>query len=127
MKKQLISNLAAILRAIATLFLCLVLGTAYNARGTAAAAPLEMNELDPTASQAWLDECVDCPRHFVNMTDRSLRLDASGRPRIAYGSDHLYYAWNDGATWHQETVDNAPRVGSYATLVLDGGHKSPLT
>jgi len=42
------------------------------------------------ASRGWLVECVDCPKYFSNMTDRSLRLDAAGHPHIAYGGDHLY-------------------------------------
>jgi hypothetical protein len=53
------------------------------------------------------------------MGQHSLRLDAAGRPRIAYGGDHLYYAWYDGAAWHTETADNAPSVGRYASLALD--------
>ncbi|MDH7486327.1 MAG: carboxypeptidase regulatory-like domain-containing protein, partial [Anaerolineae bacterium] len=54
------------------------------------------------------------------MTNRSLRLDTSGHPHIAYGGDHLYYAWHDGAAWHLETVDPSPGVGRYASLGLDG-------
>ena len=76
---------------------------------------------DSVASLGWAIECVDCPKYFEEMSDRSLRLDAAGYPHIAYGSDHLYYAWHDGATWHLETVDEAPGVGSYASLALDGG------
>ena len=53
------------------------------------------------------------------MGQHSLRLDAAGHPRIAYGGDHLYYAWYDGAAWHTETADNAPSVGRYASLALD--------
>ena len=58
----------------------------------------------------WTIECVDCPKYFETLTDRSLRLDSAGHPAIAYGGDHLYYAWNDGSTWHLTTVDNSPRV-----------------
>ncbi len=54
------------------------------------------------------------------MGDRSLRVDAAGRPHIAYGGDHLYYAWHDGTAWHFETADAAPGVGQYASLALDG-------
>jgi hypothetical protein len=61
------------------------------------------------------------PQVLRYLTDRSLRLDPAGRPRIAYGGDHLYYAWHDGTTWHLETVDDAPGVGAYASLALDGG------
>jgi hypothetical protein len=68
----------------------------------------------------WHVECVDCPKQFSYMTDRSLRLDGDGRPHIAYGGKHLYYAWQDGTTWHIETVDSGRLVGRFASLVLDG-------
>lgn len=67
----------------------------------------------------WIQECVDCPKYAVSLTDRSLRLDAAGHPHMAYGGDHLYYAWHDGTTWHRETADSAPAVGARATLGLD--------
>jgi hypothetical protein len=71
-------------------------------------------------SDGWVIECVDCPKQFEEMTDRSLRVDADGHFHIAYGEDHLYYAWHDGMEWHYETVDYSPKVGSYASLALDG-------
>ena len=58
----------------------------------------------------WVIECVDCPKHFDAMTDRSLRLDSDGNPHIAYGGDHLYYAWYDGAEWQYETADETLHV-----------------
>jgi hypothetical protein len=70
----------------------------------------------------WHIECVDCPKYFGG-TNRSLGVDAAGRPHIAYGGDHLYHAWHDGASWHYETVDGSRSVGSHASLALDGsGH-----
>ena len=74
---------------------------------------------ETTPSDEWVIECVDCPKSFSLMTDRSLRLDAGGRPHIAYGRDHLYYAWHDGVNWQYETADNSPDVGEYASLALD--------
>ena len=68
----------------------------------------------------WQIHCADCPKLFEEMGDRSLRVDAAGRPHIAYGGDHLYYAWHDGAAWQFETADAAPGVGQYASLALDG-------
>jgi hypothetical protein len=62
--------------------------------------------------QAWTFDCVDCPKQF-GITERSLRLDAAGHPHVAYGGDHLYYAWYD-------VVDEAPAVGRGASLALDG-------
>jgi hypothetical protein len=67
----------------------------------------------------WYVECVDCPKDFAQMTDRNLRLDGAGHPHLAYGGDHLYYAWHNGAWWNYETVDAAPNVGLDASLVLD--------
>jgi len=69
---------------------------------------------------AWTSEYVDAPKSFTQMTDRSLVLDSSGHPHIAYGWDHLYYAWWDGSAWHQETVDEAADVGQHASIALDG-------
>jgi len=74
----------------------------------------------PVRADVWVIECVDCPRYFDNLTDRSLRLDAAGHPRVAYGEDHLYYAWHDGSQWHSQVVDADPGVGGYASLALDG-------
>jgi regulation of enolase protein 1 (concanavalin A-like superfamily) len=75
----------------------------------------------PAAADGWVIECVDCPRQFSNMTDRSLRLDAEGHPHVAYGEEHLYHAWHDGANWHYEVVDDSPYVGQHASLTLDAG------
>jgi hypothetical protein len=73
----------------------------------------------PARADGWVIECVDCPKDFDGLTDRSLRLDAEGHPHIAYGQDHLYYAWYDGVDWYYETVDRASRVGTSASLALD--------
>jgi hypothetical protein len=73
----------------------------------------------PARADGWVIECVDCPKDFDGLTDHSLRLDAAGHPHIAYGQDHLYYAWYDGVDWHYETVDRASRVGTSASLALD--------
>jgi hypothetical protein len=37
----------------------------------------------------------------------SFALDSSDRPHIAYGGDHLYYAYFDGTQWQYEVVDSA--------------------
>lgn len=74
----------------------------------------------PAAADRWVIECADCPRYFDTLTDRSLRLDAAGHPRAAYGGDHLYYARHDGSQWQIEVVDPDPGVGGYASLALDG-------
>ena len=63
---------------------------------------------------------VDAPKLFTNMRDHSLAFDSSGRPHVAYGGDHLYYAWYDGTNWYKTTVDQSPEVGQYASLALDG-------
>jgi hypothetical protein len=83
--------------------------------------PLADSAVQSPASD-WHIECVDCPKQlgeFSVMTDRSLRLDAEGRPHIAYYGDHLYYAWHDGLEWQYEMVDSAPQVGAFAALALD--------
>ena len=68
----------------------------------------------------WSIQQVDAPKHFAYMTDRSLALDGNAHPHIAYGGDHLYYAYYDGSNWHRETVDSSPGVGSHAAIAVTG-------
>jgi len=79
---------------------------------------LQAFALSPVRAEGWVTECVDCPRSFADMTDRSLALDGDGRPHVAYGDDNLYYAWHDGIAWHYETADPTPGVGGDASLAL---------
>ena len=79
-----------------------------------------------SAPPSFVSQCVDCPKYYYDMTPGSLRLDANDHPHIAYGGDHLYHAWNDGATWHYEIVDDAPGVGIYASLAIDSTGKPAI-
>jgi hypothetical protein len=94
----------------------------YQANGRANAASsgwLPLNESPQTEVKAWVNQCVDCPKLFKETADRALVLDKNGRPHIAYGGDHLYYAWQDGAGWQYSTVDASTGVGRHASLALD--------
>jgi hypothetical protein len=93
-------------------------GTAY-AMGMGSPVGRDVSQ----AAGAWQDVCVDCPRWFQNLTDRSVQLDSQGHLHLAYGGDHLYHAWHDGAVWQVETVDLAPDVGAYAALALDSADR----
>ncbi|MEJ2211475.1 MAG: hypothetical protein P8129_20895 [Anaerolineae bacterium] len=73
----------------------------------------------PVAADGWVVECVDCPHYFDRLTDHSLRLDDAGHPHVAYGEDHLYYAWHDGSQWHIQVVDADPGADRNASLALD--------
>ncbi|MBK9094043.1 MAG: hypothetical protein IPM84_14975 [Anaerolineae bacterium] len=84
----------------------------------AGAVPHRANHA-PMTGYTWDIRCVDCPKALDELSTRSLRLDSQGRPHIAYGGDHLYYAWHDGSAWQLETVDSGVRVGAYASLALD--------
>lgn len=64
-------------------------------------------------------ERVDAPPLYWEMGPRSLAIDSAGRPRVAFGGDHLYYAWYDGAVWHTVVVDDSPGVGRYTSLALE--------
>ena len=75
--------------------------------------------IPPTVIDRWHTECVDCQKWFKSMSDRSLQLDTEGHPHVAYGGDHLYYAWHDGVQWHYNTVDKSAGVGKSASLALD--------
>ena len=108
-------------------------------------APLAFHAT-PAAADGWVIECVDCPKRFWGMTDRSLQLDASGwhvetvdsreyvglytslaldgsgYPHISYfdfTNGDLRYAYRDASGWHIQTVDSWRRVGLYTSLALD--------
>jgi len=68
---------------------------------------------------AWTIYQVDAPKMFTNMRDHSLTFDSAGKPHVAYGGEHLYYAWFDGTNWQKTTVDQSLEVGQYASLALD--------
>ena len=72
-----------------------------------------------TFTPTWATERVEADKTFGTMTDRSLALDNAHHPHIAYGTDHLYYAWYDGNQWLKETVDPAWGTGWYASIALD--------
>jgi PKD repeat protein len=95
--------------------------------GSAGSAPIDQAALGSDASTApqavlaagdWSIDCADCPKDISAMSDRSLHLDASGRPHIAYGSENLYYAWFDGSAWQYITVDETIGTGGVASLDL---------
>lgn len=70
------------------------------------------------SDEEWNIHRVHRGKYFSGMSDRSLVLDANGKPHIAYGQTHLYYAWYD-EEWHIETVDDSWDVGWFASLALD--------
>ncbi len=72
------------------------------------------------AGAQWSFERADKGEQYRYLTDRSLRLDAVGRPHIAYGWHELHFAWHDGAAWQFELVDGQADVGWHAALALDG-------
>ncbi|HHH40664.1 MAG TPA: carboxypeptidase regulatory-like domain-containing protein, partial [Chloroflexi bacterium] len=72
------------------------------------------------SKRVWTVQTVDAPKYFADMTDRSLALDGNVHPHIAYGGDHLYYAYYDGSTWHREMVDASAGVGSHAAIAVTG-------
>ncbi|MBI5664350.1 MAG: thrombospondin type 3 repeat-containing protein [Nitrospirae bacterium] len=67
--------------------------------------------------------CVDCPKNFDSLSQRTITIDKSDRPHIAYGGDHLYHAYNDGIAWISETVDSSPGVGHSASVNIDSDNK----
>ena len=71
-----------------------------------------------TNSMYWSIQSADDPMLFDYMSNRSLSLDSGDHPHIAFGGDHLYYMFYDGA-WNFEVVDPAAGVGLFASLALD--------
>ena len=76
-----------------------------------------------TSEAAWKIKAVDAPKQFSNFYSRAIAVDAGGHPHIAYGGDHLYYAYHDGSKWHRKTLDSSPGVGQYASIALDTSGK----
>jgi len=95
-----------------------MLCTLLHAPALSAAGPATPSA--PALPPAWAVECVDCPRYFENMTDRSFRLDSADKPHLAYGGDALYHMYALDTGWQRETVDPAPGVGSYASMAISG-------
>ena len=67
----------------------------------------------------WTITTVDDAHPMSNMGDHSLRLTADDLPRIAYGSNHLFYAHLEETGWVNDLVDASSGVGKYASLALD--------
>jgi hypothetical protein len=76
---------------------------------------------------AWKIECVDCPRRIGGMAEHSLRVDADGYPHLAYGYDHLYYAWSDGTSWYSDTVDVDDKGAFSTSLALDSSGNAHIS
>jgi hypothetical protein len=75
----------------------------------------------------WEVESVDAPKYILDMTNSYVAYDSYGNPHLAYGSDHLYYAYRSGSSWYLETVDSSPGVGSYASIALDKNDKPHIS
>ncbi len=95
-------------------------GSAVSARQGFAAA-------DPGVAPGWLVQRVDSPLTFTEPSQHSMRLDSAGYPRLAYGGDHLYYAYQDAGGWHTEVADGAWSVGRGASLALDSAGKAHIS
>jgi len=98
---------------------CLVVAAAFLSSSLLLSARAQSSGAAGVAAPAWQARSIDAPKWFEDMGPRSLALDAAGRPHVAYGGDHLYYAWFDGAFWQQVIVDASPGAGRYAVLALD--------
>ncbi|MEN8262450.1 MAG: hypothetical protein ABFR82_03210 [Nitrospirota bacterium] len=75
--------------------------------------------LAPKVTEAWTTGAVDAPKLFSNFYSRAIAIDGSGNPHIAYGEDHLYYAYHDGSSWNYETVDSSSGTGQYTSIAID--------
>ena len=76
-----------------------------------------------TSGATWTTEAVDAPKIFTDFYSRSLTVGTDDHPHIAYGGDHLYYAFYDGTSWNYETVDLSTGVGECASIALDSSGK----
>ena len=81
----------------------------------------------PPTIANWQAETVDDPIFFTNLHNQSIATDSLGYPHIAYGGDHLYYAFYDGNRWQYEIADNSSGIGQYASIVLDANNKAHIS
>ena len=70
------------------------------------------------AQLSWSLYTLDDAKSFSQFGSHHLRLK-NGQARLAYGGDHLYYAWYNNGQWTYEVVDNARGVGAHASLAFD--------
>ena len=89
--------------------------------------PGPMSPVEPGIAADWRSIQVDSPPNFSQLSQHSLKLDASGYANIAFGGDHLYFAQFNGSIWTQQAVDQAWGVGSGAALALDGSGKAHIS
>jgi hypothetical protein len=74
-----------------------------------------------TPTPQWVIERVDAPRLYTEMEPSSLKLYGTN-PRVAFGADHLYYAYSNSSgtsNWHFAYVDLNYGVGRYASLAVE--------
>ena len=111
------------------LSLAVLLSMLAIAIGPATPTSAEAIPATPTACTApgWQCYGVDAPPLFYNFTDRNLAFTSNNIPAIAYGGDHLYYAWQFGDIWLRIPIDNAPRVGSHAALAFNKNDRPFIT
>lgn len=70
------------------------------------------------AQLSWSLYTLDDAKSFSQFGSHHFRLKL-GQPRLAYGGDHLYYAWFNNGKWNYEVVDGARDVGAHASLAFD--------
>ncbi|MGR3177660.1 MAG: hypothetical protein ACUZ8E_06350 [Candidatus Anammoxibacter sp.] len=79
------------------------------------------------SAQTWTIEAPDSPKSFSSSCPRSIALDSSGNPHLAYGDTSLYYASFNSSTWDIVTVDSSPGVGQSASLAIDSAGKAHIS
>ena len=102
------------------ILLVLLISAMLGSLGLADARPASAApQADQPINYLWSTERADASRFFDNLTNRSMAVDTSGYPHMAYGGDHLYHAWFNGTNWIVETVDSSFGVGLYAAIDID--------
>lgn len=109
--------------ALALLFLVLITGVCFSQSETPVELQSEVQAELQAVPPGWKIETIDDGRLISELGPHSLAYGPGGVPHVAYGSDHLYHAWYDGANWVIEMVDSSPMVGTNASIAVDSvGH-----
>lgn len=81
---------------------------------------------EPPAVAGWATEVADAGKS-CDIGSRSLALDSSQQPHIAYGGDKLYYARQTDQGWQLETIDYGWGTGGEQSLALDGSDRPHIS
>lgn len=74
------------------------------------------SEVAAASAYSWTYSQLNSP---ISVSKVDIQQDSMGHLHLAFGGDHLYYAFKIDQTWQIETVDDGRGAGTWLSLVLD--------